>query len=265
MTYGNHLHIATPDASAFLESLGSGLGASGVTPAVLGVLAQLQGVAWLVRDDKFRVVWCNESYGSLCGVPAGRLIGSTLRDIMSPAAASEREAVVVGVLASRRPCTYYQFAGDRRMLSCILTLDEEAFGHRGVLVMLREAPVGQPITDNQSAMTLRTPCLSRLDGLSPAELRTLYDLASGRSNAESADRQHRSIKTIQKHVEAIHRKLGSGSRSALVRIATERGIQRFTEEQWEGIIEGARDVRRSERQAVGDVRATWVGLGAAVG
>ena len=97
---------------------------------------------------------------------------------------------------------------------------------------------------------LRTPCLDDLAALTNAELRTLYDLACGASNSETADRQFRSVRTIENHVESIHKKLGTTTRSALVRFATERGVHGFSPDEWDRIVEGASETRRARVRPV---------------
>jgi DNA-binding CsgD family transcriptional regulator len=88
--------------------------------------------------------------------------------------------------------------------------------------------------------------MDALKALSPSELRALFHIANGRSTAEIAQRLCRATKTVEKHIESIHRKLGTSSRAAIVRLATERGIQAFDDAQWDEIIEGAKRVRRSK-------------------
>lgn len=79
----------------------------------------------------------------------------------------------------------------------------------------------------------------------------MFDLAMGRSNNEIAERQDRSVRTIECHVRAIHEKLGTSSRSAIIRDASERGIQLFSEERWE-MMAGAKRARKTARGLASD-------------
>ncbi len=74
--------------------------------------------------------------------------------------------------------------------------------------------------------------------------------AKGMSTNDIASTLNRSSKTIEKQVNSIHTKLGTHSRAELVRYATERGIQSFTDEDWTAIVEGAKVLRRERRAGV---------------
>jgi hypothetical protein len=54
---------------------------------------------------------------------------------------------------------------------------------------------------------------------------------------------------VEKHLESVHRKLGTKSRAELVRLAVERGLQAFTEAEWSQIVVGSRQTRRAARPA----------------
>lgn len=159
-------------------------------------------------------------------------------------AADERAELLRRVMHTRQTESYYEFAADKRLLCTVMACDAESFGHAGVLVMLLEAPVGTGLASPDSLPVMSTPCFDQLGVLSPAELRALYFLAQGLSTGDIAEKLSRATKTVEKHIESIHRKLGTSSRAALVRRATERGLQAFEESQWESIIQGARTVKR---------------------
>ncbi len=215
--------------------------------AALPLLDSLQGIACVVRDERLRVVWCNEAYARLSGRGVEELQGSVMTDALPKAAADERGEVLLRVLRSGAPESYYQFGADKRLLCQVFPFDHDAFGHPAVLAMVQEAPVGSALCSDADLPVLATPCLDQLRALSPSELRALYHIAHGLSTADIAERLCRATKTVEKHIESIHRKLGTSSRASIVRLATERGLQAFTPEQWERIIEGSRQVRRPRR------------------
>lgn len=213
---------------------------------MLPLLARFDGLGCLVRDAGLRVVWCNGAYVRMCGRPANEILGTTLGDFLPKPAAEERSALLAGVIRDGRPVSYYQFGADKRLLCGAYPIDEASFGHRGVLATVQEAPVGSALQSDTPLRVLSTPCMDALKALSPSELRALFHIANGRSTAEIAQRLCRATKTVEKHIESIHRKLGTSSRAAIVRLATERGIQAFDDAQWDEIIEGAKRVRRSK-------------------
>ncbi len=218
----------------------------GVKPEALATLSGISGLGTLVRDDELRVRWCDKTYAALCGIPSEYVIGTTLKDLLPAPAAEEREAFLRGVLTSGEARSAVQFGNDKRLLCRVLPIDETAFGYRGLLCMITEGPLTEGATDARNGFTLmRTPCLDDLAVLTKSELRTMYDIACGRSNQDTADRQYRSVRTIENHVESIHKKLRTGTRSALVRLATERGVHGFSAEEWDEIVDGSTETRRA--------------------
>ena len=215
-----------------------------ITRDALWLLETLTGVACVIRDERLRVVWCNRAYARLCDRPAGDLLGTTISDFLPRAAAEERGAVFTRVISTGAPESYYQFGADKRLLCSVLPCDRDEFGGPAALAMVQEAPLGSALESGQDLPVLATPCLDQLAALSPSELRALYHLAKGLSTAEIAQRLCRATKTVEKHIESLHRKLRTSSRAEIVRLATERGLQAFDESQWESIIEGAKAVKR---------------------
>ena len=215
-----------------------------ITRDSLWLLGSLTGVACVIRDESLRVVWCNDAYARLCDRPVSDLLGTTMEDFLPRAAAEERGAVFTRVIRTGAPESYYQFGADKRLLCSVLPCDRDAFGGPAALAMVQEAPVGSALVSDAALPVLATPCLDQLAGLSPSELRALYHIAKGLSTAEIAQRLCRATKTVEKHIESLHRKLRTSSRAEIVRLATERGLQSFEESQWEAIIEGAKAVKR---------------------
>ena len=227
---------------------------SPVRPTSLSLLSKVTGIGSLVRDEELRVRWCDDTYAALCQRPMNEVIGTTLHDFIPTPAASERESVMREVLETGRAASTVQFGSDKRLLCRILPIDEASFGFRGVLCLVTEGPLSMASDrETSGARLIRIPCLDELATLTRAELRTLFDIACGHSNQETATRQHRSVRTIENHVEAIHKKLGTKTRSSLVRFATERGVHRFTTTEWDEIVESAFEARRdgSRRRVAG--------------
>lgn len=68
------------------------------------------------------------------------------------------------------------------------------------------------------------PGLARLAGLTAGEIKVLRLVASGKSNAQVAEKLFISRRTVDAHLRSIYRKLGVDSRTAAARHATERGL-----------------------------------------
>ncbi|MCA9303491.1 MAG: PAS domain-containing protein, partial [Phycisphaerales bacterium] len=217
-----------------------------IKPEDLSFFNQLLGQAVIIRDETMQICWCNDAYVRMgSGRTREEIIGSTMRDFMAPIAAKEREDILRTVIETEKPSAHIQFCGDKRLLNVLLPLYHDAFGKRGVLIVIMNAPLVSPEELSESVPLVTTPCLNELDALSARELEVFYYIATGLSNSEIADLLFRAVKTIENHVASIHRKLQTSNRSKLVRYGVERGIPAFTPEQWKILINGAARVRKS--------------------
>jgi DNA-binding CsgD family transcriptional regulator len=206
---------------------------------------QLVGEAVILRDESLRISWCNDAYMRMCdGYTRNQIIGSRMGDFISPIAAEEREDALRAVMDSEQPAAHIHFCGDIRLLNVVIPIDEESFGNRGVLILLKNAPIGPELGLAEPLPMISTPCLDSLDALSARELEVFYYIATGQSNAEIAESLFRAVKTVENHVASIHRKLQTTNRSKLVRYGVERGIHAFTPEQWKILIDGAMRIRK---------------------
>ncbi|MFK7884489.1 MAG: LuxR C-terminal-related transcriptional regulator [Phycisphaerales bacterium] len=217
-----------------------------VSKDALRALSNLPGVACVLRDENLVLVWCNEAYARLSKRNVSELVGTKMEAFISQPAAEERSDTMRRVMNTRQPEQFFQCGADQRLLCGLFPIDQASFGHDGILITVQSATGVEGVgRDTSEIPVLKTPCFDGLDVLSPAELRVLHHLATGRSTAQIGERLSRSAKTIEKQIESIHRKLKTGSRAELVRLAVERGLQAFKDSDWDQIIEGARVVRRS--------------------
>jgi DNA-binding NarL/FixJ family response regulator len=90
---------------------------------------------------------------------------------------------------------------------------------------------------HQPGPTAKTADLGPLDILTPRELEVFYYLAAGMSAGDVARTLFRSEKTIGRHVENIHKKMGYTNRAQLVRDAVENGLVTFTSEEWLKLVD----------------------------
>jgi len=182
-------------------------------------------------------------------------MGTTVEEVIPGVAAQERIKINKRVMETGQNESHYQLSADRRIFCSIFPLDEEAFGHKGVFVVLKESPFKLEPIDHVGIPVISTPNLDQLSTLSGRELEVLHYVASGMTTHEIAERVCRADKTIEHHVNSIHGKLGTHSRAQLVRFASERGIQSFTAQEWASIVEGARAVRKNKPAAKSETEA----------
>lgn len=211
-----------------------------VTPEMLGLLEWLSGSGWILRNEDFVAIWCNEAYAAIGNLKPEDVVGTKLADYIGDDAAKDRERSYSVAIEENRPVTNIQFTGDDRMLSMIFPIDEEAFGHKGVLCMIQEAPRGDNLKLKEIETVVQSPVFVQLAALSTAELRVLYYLARGNSTQQISEKLFRSTKTVENQISNIHRKIGTKSRGELVQFASGRGIEKYTPDEWESIITTAR-------------------------
>lgn len=220
-----------------------------IRPDDLEIIEQIPGIVAVARDADLRLFWCSKAFFRVSKEVEERsdFMGTTLSDVLTESAANEREAVHRRVIETQTAISHYQFSADTRVLVTIFPLDREAFGHDGVLAVIKDAPVDARLCMEHEIPVLSSPNLYELNALSSRELEVLHHIAKGMSTNEIATTLSRSSKTVEKQVNSIHTKLSTHSRAELVRYASERGIQSFSDEEWSAIVEGARQVRKEKR------------------
>lgn len=217
-----------------------------IRPDDFELIAQIPGIAAVARDEDLRLFWHSPS----CEWVPGKggvsvvLMGTVLEDVISEAGARERNVVHRRVMETGVAESHYRLSLGARVLCTVYPLDEGAFGHRGIFSIAMDAPIESRLIDDDPIPILSTPNLSELSSLSTRELEVLHYVASGLSTQQIADKLCRAIKTVEHHINSIHGKLGTHSRSELVRFTSERGIQSFSDEEWGMIVKGAMEVRK---------------------
>ena len=221
-----------------------------IRPDDLQLVSQIPGIVALARDEDLRIFWHSQSFtANFEGSNGGQdLIGTSLHDVLTPSAAREREPLHREVIFSGKANSHYRFCHDTRLLCTIFPLDRDAFGHDGTFTIIAEAPTTAQAPDDEKIPVLISPNLFELSVLSTRELEVLHHIAKGLSTNVIAEILSRSSKTVEKQVNSIHSKLKTSSRAELVRYATERGIQSFSDEDWSSIVEGAKVIRRERRE-----------------
>lgn len=206
-----------------------------MSPTAFSPFDGMPGCCALARDKDFRLVWCNQAYADYNEKKSPEdLHGLTMRDLMPPDLAADREDAMRPALEEGRTVAYQQMWKGVRWLTRVWPLDPEAFGHPGYFVVMNvmTAPLPPEERPDHAVQFIRTADLGDLSVLTPRELEVFYYLAAGMTVSDTADSLFRSEKTIGRHVENIHRKMGYTSRAELVRDAVERGLVAFTGQEW---------------------------------
>lgn len=219
-----------------------------IRPDDFEIMEQIPGIVCVARDQDLRMFWCTKAFYRIAGrvESADDMLGKTLYDVLPKSAAAEREKAARNVIETGVPISHYQFSADQRVITTMFPLDKQAFGHEGVLGVIKDAPLDARLDSDLEIPVLSTPNLAQLNALTSRELEVLHHVAKGMTTAEIAKHLVRSPKTIENQINSTHTKLGTHSRSQLVRYACERGIQSFSDEEWTSIIEGAKVVHREE-------------------
>lgn len=213
-----------------------------MSPSLFQPFDGLPGLCALARDEELRLVWCNEEYARYEGRDVSALIGSRPESVLSMPAAKDRIDRMRSVLARGGVVSFYQVWKGVRWHNRIWPLDPQAFGHGGVFAIMHKSV--DPLPDaTQSAGEDRPPVvlapvsdLGELRVLTRRELEVFYWLATGMPINDIAAELFRSPKTIGRHAESIHRKLGYTNRAELVLDAAKRGLVGFTTEEWVGLV-----------------------------
>lgn len=207
-----------------------------MSPAAFAPFDGLEGLCALARDDEFRLVWCNRIYADLMGRTPDTLVGTRPEDHLPVPIAAERKARMREALRQGSMVSFYQLWRGARWHTRVWPLDPEAFGVPGYFIILNKSV--EPATETASPPVLITRLndLGDLAKLSKRELEVLYYLAGGLTVNEIASTLFRSPKTIGRHTEHIHKKMGYANRAELVRDATERGLVAFSPEEWAILI-----------------------------
>ena len=206
-------------------------------PASIAPVVADPEVCAVARDRDMKMLWCNRAYAANMGSTPDKLIGTTLFDTMSREQAQERTDLMRPVVDTGRMHAHQQFWVGKRWLTRVWPLDPDAFGCEGYFVLITRLHDDLPLGAGGEVHFARTADLGHLDILSPRELEVFYYLATGMTAGDVAKALFRSEKTIGRHVENIHRKMGYTNRAQLVRDAVESGLVSFTSEEWRSLVD----------------------------
>ena len=144
-----------------------------ITPETLTLLEQLSSSACVLRNEEFRLVWCNKAYERMSFETLDEMRGNRMHDYLPKEAADEREACYIQALNSDRMLRVIQLGADERLICIMIPIDAEAFGFKGVVNILQQAPNSGTLRSDDYDIVLRTPCMDSLGMLTTSELRVL--------------------------------------------------------------------------------------------
>ncbi len=222
-----------------------------IRPEDFSLIEQIPEISGVARDEHGRIIWHTALFEQYARElrPVGKMLGRTLHQAIPEPAADERVAVYREVMENVEIRNFYQLSRDYRELVTVFPLDEDAFGHQGIMGLVKVSPHPLQSSVFTHIPVLSTPNLAKLDALSVRELEVLHYIAIGMSTHEIAQEISRADKTVEHHINSIHSKLGTTSRPQLVSWASERGIQSFTSHEWGLIVKGAQIVRKSMKKS----------------
>jgi DNA-binding CsgD family transcriptional regulator len=205
-----------------------------MSPAAFAPFEGFPGCCAAALDASMRILWCNDHFASLHKTSTDDLVGQQFSSLYPTDLARERETLMAPALDHDRPVTFLQMLKGVCWFTRAWPLDPEALGVRGVFVVLNQANGRRDATANGVGQAAAARCseLGDLQVLTPRELEVFYFLAAGMTVAEIGELMHRSPKTVERHLESLHRKMNFKNRAELVRSAVERGLTQFTPEEW---------------------------------
>lgn len=200
-------------------------------PPLVRLLKLRPNVSLCARDENRRVQWCDANFAKQFRLTPEDLVGTTMADLYGEEVTNSRLAVTHPQLAAHGMFACIQVWGGMRVTSHTWNQTREKGDRSPIITVFDPRPVASPELDAQLP-TFLDPVWGTFDVLSRRELEVLYLVAKGLNIEESAEVLTRSHKTVENHVGSLYTKLGVHSRAEVTRIAVERGILAFTQEQW---------------------------------
>lgn len=200
-------------------------------PPIVRSLRLRPGVSMCARDEHRRVQWCDANFAKQFGMTPADMVGSTLVDAYGTKVADNRMSAMQPELWKHGMYSCIQLWGGMRVTSHTWNRNYAKGEKYSIVSILDPRPVADAELD-ASLPTLLEPNWGSFNKLSRRELEVLYLVAMGFNAEETARRLCRAEKTVENHVASIYDKLGIHTRAEVTRIAVERGILAFTQEQW---------------------------------
>lgn len=197
--------------------------------ALLEVVAAAVTNPVTILDAEGRLVYLNGPACRFVGLPQADVIGRLMTDILPPAFAAERMAIIRRVLHTGEGVVLREVFGGIKWRTLLEPLPASLIGRPLVMVVHRsEQQAGWLSPETREVIEARSNDYGPLARLTKRELDVLCLLGEGLSTAAIALRLRRSEKTVKSHRLALGRKLGMRSRVILARTAIWAGLCAMT-------------------------------------
>lgn len=192
-------------------------------------LAQTPGIGVSIVDSEGRLLFVNDTTLVLfSGDSSIDYHGKSIADYHPPAFVKERLEMIRRVLQENKPIAIDHIFRGRRITSTLWPIRDRVEPFNRVLVVTR--PASQAALDDlipNQIETIETSFidLGPLNVLTRRELEVAVLLGHGLTVPQVAATLHRSPKTIERHREAIGKKLCMHSQAQLVQLITWMGLE----------------------------------------
>lgn len=192
-------------------------------------LVKTPGIGISMCDAGGQLLFVNETCSYLFSDSTQvEYLGKSIADFHPPAFVQERLALIQRVIQENRPCRIEHIYHGRRIVSTIWPIRDKMPPFDRVLVISQPGPNSlDALTLGDSIETVESSFidLGPLNTLTRRELEVAILLGQGLTIPKVAATLHRSPKTIERHREAIGRKLSMRSQAELVHLITCMGLE----------------------------------------
>lgn len=192
-------------------------------------LSMTPGVGVSIMDTEGALVFVNDTSQLLFFNRVGvDYRGKTVHDFHPPGFCRERIDMIRRVIAEQKPLVIKHIYYGRRIESTIWPINDKKPPFNRVVVITHNQATGplavDPPNDFETIET-RFIGLGPLDVLTQRELEVLVLLGHGMNVPAAAAALHRSPNTVQRHKEAISRKLSLSGQAELVALVASMGLE----------------------------------------
>lgn len=191
-------------------------------------LASTPGIGVSMVDSDGHLLFVNNT---TCALFSGDATidyrGKSIGDFHPPAFVEERLAMIGRVLKENKPIAIDHIYRGRRIASTLWPIRDRVAPYSRVLVVSRPSALALDQMISSDIETIETSHidLGTLNVLTRRELEVAVLLGHGLTVPQAAATLHRSPKTIERHREAIGKKLCMHSQSELVQLVTWMGLE----------------------------------------
>ena len=198
--------------------------------ALPGVLAAVfreePGVGFALVDKDGVVIYVNAKSAELFlqDTPQAAL-GRRLDELFGPDWAAERMRLFAGIAETGRPTISRHIRHGKQIQSTLRLLTDLGDENPVFIVMTVEGEHDPETPEDFDFFESELAHLGPLNSLSPRELEVLALIGHGMTTAAIAKALHRSVRTVERHCDAIRQKLNSANRVQVADFARKAGLR----------------------------------------